>query len=71
MPTTPLKLVVDGMHCGACVRRVTAALQTVPGVEVTSVEVGSAVVTFNPARAKPGEIAAAVDRIGFAARIAE
>jgi hypothetical protein len=28
-----LELSIEGMHCGACVRRVTNALQTVPGVQ--------------------------------------
>ena len=68
---TNLRLAVDGMHCGACVRRVTTALQSVPGVEIASVEIGSALVKFNPALATAKEIAAAIDRIGFAARIAE
>ena len=42
-----LELSIEGMHCGACVRRVTNALQTVPGVQVNSVEVGSAKLEFN------------------------
>jgi copper chaperone len=68
MPNT-LKLAIEGMHCGACVRRVTTALQGVPGVQVGSVEVGSAQLTFNPAETPAEGIAAAVDRIGFTARI--
>ncbi len=64
-----LKLSIEGMHCGACVRRVTTALQAVPGVQVGAVEVGSAKLTFNPEEATAQEIAAAVDGIGFPARI--
>jgi len=64
-----LKLSIEGMHCGACVRRVTTALQAVPGVQVGAVEVGSAKLAFNPEEATAQEIAAAVDGIGFPARI--
>ena len=64
-----LKLSSEGMHCDGCVRRVTAALMRVLGVEVGSVEVGWAEVTFDPGHMNAGEIAAAIDRIGFAARV--
>ncbi len=69
MAQESLRLSIDGMHCGGCVRRVTAALRGVRGVEVDSVEVGSAEMRFDPDRANVEEIASAVDRIGFAARI--
>jgi copper chaperone len=69
--TDALKLSIEGMHCGACVRRVTSALEQVPGVQVGSVEVGSAQVQFAPEQASPEEIAAAVNRIGFPAQIAK
>jgi copper chaperone len=42
-----LNLAIEDMHCGACVRRVTSALQSVEGVTVNSVEVGSAQVAFD------------------------
>jgi copper chaperone CopZ len=45
------------------------ALQSVQGVEVGSMEVGSAEIRFDPDRTNVEEIASAVDRIGFAARI--
>ena len=64
-----LTLSIEGMHCGGCVRRVTAALEGVKGVEVGSVGVGSANMTFDPNRVSAEEIAAAVDRIGFSARV--
>ena len=43
-----LDLSIEGMGCGACVRKATAALQSVPGVSVQRVSVGSATVTFDP-----------------------
>ena len=64
-----MKLSIEGMHCGACVRRVTTALTAVPGVQVESVDVGSAKVGFDPEAAKPEQVAAAVDRIGFKAHV--
>jgi copper chaperone len=64
-----LTLSIEGMHCEACIRRVTAALQGVKGVEVDSVEVGSARTTFDPNQASAEEIAAAVNGIGFSARV--
>ncbi|HWZ52585.1 MAG TPA: heavy-metal-associated domain-containing protein [Granulicella sp.] len=66
-----LQLSIEGMHCGACVRRVTTALAGVAGVEVGSVEVGSAKLAFDPAKASAQEIVTAVTGIGFAARIAQ
>ena len=64
-----LKLSVEGMHCGACVRRVTAALRGVKGVELGTVEVGSAQMILNSDQASVEDVAAVVNRIGFSARI--
>jgi copper chaperone len=64
-----LKLSIEGMHCRACVRRVTTALQAVSGVQVGAVEVGSAKLAFDPEETTAQEIAAAVDGIGFPASI--
>jgi copper chaperone len=33
---------IEGMHCGACVRRVSQALAQTPGLEVKEVQVGAA-----------------------------
>jgi copper chaperone len=64
-----LNLAIEGMHCGACVRRVTGALQSVQGVTVTSVEVGSAKVVFDAEETSAKNITAALDRNGFPARV--
>ncbi len=66
-----LTLSIEGMHCGACVRRATTALSKVAGVELDSVDVGSAKMTFNPEQATAEEIAATLDRIGFVAHVKE
>lgn len=64
-----LKLSIEGMHCEACVRRVTSALSGVEGVRVDSVKVGSAKVEYDPSAATAEAVAGAVDRIGFKAQI--
>lgn len=64
-----IKLSIAGMHCEACVRRVTNALSAVEGVRVGSVEVGSATVAMDPALVSPDQVAAAVNRIGFTAHV--
>jgi len=57
------------MHCEACVRRVTKVLQKVAGVELESVEVGSAQMSFDPKQTSPEDISAAVSGIGFQAHL--
>jgi copper chaperone len=64
-----IRLSIEGMHCEACARRVRNALAAVDEVRVDSVEVGSAQVKFDGAKASTDEITAAVDRIGFTARV--
>ena len=63
-----LNLSIEGMHCAACVRRVTAALSDLDGVRVESVAVGSAKVNFENDRTSLDQIVTAVDRIGFRAK---
>jgi copper chaperone CopZ len=69
-PSVDFSIAIEGMHCGGCVNRVTAALQKVDGVEVRRVEVGSALVTLDPDKATADQVLAAVARIGFPARAA-
>jgi copper chaperone CopZ len=64
--TRELHLEIQGMHCGACVRRVTNALQNINGVEIESVNVGSADVRLNDTVSAP-DVVAAIERIGFQA----
>lgn len=63
-----LKLSIEGMHCVACTRRVTNALNNLEGVRADAVEVGSASVTFDEAKVSPEQILAAVDNVGFNAK---
>lgn len=66
-----ISLQIQGMHCGACVRRVTSALEKVGGVKINSVEVGSARVAIDPQQVRPEQLIEAVNRIGFQATVAE
>jgi len=59
-----ITLSIDGMHCGACVRRVTQALQRVPETEVEEVRIGAARVKSSDADA----VVAALSKAGYAAR---
>jgi copper chaperone CopZ len=56
------------MHCDACVRRVTAALQAVPTVRVRRVEVGSADVEYDSGQTPVEKLVAVLDQAGFPAR---
>jgi copper chaperone len=56
---------IEGMSCGGCVNSLTRVLKTVPGIEPVTVEVGRAVLRFDPALITADAIKAAVDRAGF------
>ena len=62
-----LRLSIDGMSCQHCVRAVTSALQRVPGVRVEHVEIGTAVVDYEPAQATEQAIVDAVSDEGYEA----
>ena len=62
-------LQIDGMHCGACVRRGTQALAAVEGVVVDEVRVGAARLTFNRDPAPVDLAVAALAKAGFTARL--
>jgi copper chaperone len=58
-------LTIGGMSCQHCVRAVREALETVPGVTISRVEIGSAEVSFDPAQSSAEAIAAAVSDAGY------
>ena len=60
-----MTMTISGMHCGGCVTAVRQALQTVPGLHVEAVAVGSAEVTYDAARTNPETIAEAVRQAGY------
>jgi copper chaperone CopZ len=64
-----IKLAIEGMHCGACVRRVTQTLSALNGVQVEEVELGKARITAAETTATDSAIEA-LAKIGFTARAA-
>ena len=65
MPEVNLR--IDGMHCGACILRVTQSLQTIPGAEVEEVRLGAARVKLDPA-ASIRALITGLSKAGFAAQ---
>ena len=59
---------VDGMSCGGCIRRVTGALSTLPGIEVESVAVGLVRVRLDPALTTESRVLEAIQNAGYAPR---
>lgn len=62
-------LQIDGMHCGACVQRVTRALNQVPGTEVNEVRVGAA--RIHADAQAPDAYLTAIRKAGFEAHVVE
>lgn len=58
-----ITLNIEGMHCGACIRRVTQALERTPGTEVVEVRIGAARVKSEDA----GPAIAALAKAGYTA----
>ena len=57
---------IEGMTCGHCVASINRALETVDGVEVEQVRVGTATVAFDPTRASMASISQAIADEGYA-----
>jgi copper chaperone CopZ len=57
---------IENMHCDACIRRVTQALNTLPGTTVETVQLGAARIETD---ATPGQVLAAMQKTGFPAHI--
>lgn len=62
-------LQIDGMHCGACVRRVNQALAATEGLAVKEVRVGSARLESDEQPAPVDRAIAALAKAGYAARL--
>jgi len=61
-----LTLRVDNMHCGACVRRVTQALEKVGGVTVDEVRIGAARIHASEEVAE-ASVVSAIEKAGYPA----
>lgn len=62
------KLKIGGMSCQHCVQAVKKALSGVTGVDSADVEIGSATVRYDGARATQKDLKAAVEKAGFSVK---
>lgn len=66
-----IQLDVQGMHCGGCVKRVTAALQPLPGVSNVDVDLAASRVTIGGAfPLGPDALVVALTAAGYPATVA-
>jgi copper chaperone len=63
-----ITLRIENMHCGACVRRVTQALERIQGVQVGEVRVGAARVQTAD-DVPDGALVSAVEKAGYPALV--
>lgn len=64
-----LDLNVSGMSCGHCVASVRRALESVDGVTIDRVSVGSATVHYDPSTTQPADIMIRVKDAGYDASV--
>ncbi len=62
-------LLIDGMHCGSCIKRVTLALSSVPDVRVEEVRLGAARLNSSGVAARADDTIAALSTAGYTARL--
>jgi Cu+-exporting ATPase len=69
-PAVELNLALEGMTCAACAARIDRALNRIPGAQANvNFATESARVRYDPARASPAAILAAVEASGYQARV--
>jgi len=66
-----LTMTIEGMTCEHCVRAVRGRLERTPGVKVDDVQIGSAVVEYNPATTNVDDIEEAIADEGYTAFVAD
>ena len=60
---------IEGMHCGACIRRVSQALSATDGIEVKEVRVGAARVASDQDPPPVDRAVAALGKAGYPAHL--
>ncbi len=63
------KLQIDGMHCAACIRRVSQALVSAEGVQVKELRLGEARLSTTQEPAPVDLAIAALAKAGYSARL--
>ncbi|MGA2754626.1 MAG: heavy-metal-associated domain-containing protein [Terracidiphilus sp.] len=66
---TEFTLKIDGMHCGACLRRVSQALAATPGVLVKELKMGAVTLSSDEEPAPLGLVIAAIAKAGYTAHL--
>lgn len=59
-----VRIFIDGMTCQHCVKRVTAALESI-GIEEADVEIGEAVISFDESKIDIAKIADVLQQSGY------
>jgi copper chaperone CopZ len=60
---------IEGMSCGHCLNAVNRALQSIPGVEIDSVQIGRADLRYDEQTTTPEALEAAVTEAGYRATV--
>jgi copper chaperone CopZ len=70
---TKVTLQVDGMHCGDCSEKIATALKGLTGVNAAAsdYQTGRTEVAYDAAKADVKAILAAIEKLGFKAKLAE
>jgi copper chaperone len=63
-----VSLTIEGMSCGHCVRAVGQALKSLPGLRIELVDIGSAVVEFDPETVKAEQLRETISEEGYKIR---
>jgi len=69
--TEHVSLTIEGMSCEHCLRAVRGRLERAPGVRMEEVEIGSARIEDDPAKASLDDIEEAIADEGYTAFVAE
>ena len=66
-----IHLTIEGMSCEHCVRAVRGRLERTAGVKVDDVDIGSATIDYDPAKASIDDIEEAIADEGYTAFVAD
>ena len=66
-----LNLTIEGMTCEHCLRAVRGRLEKTAGVKIDDVQIGSAVIDYDPATTNLDDIQEAIADEGYTAFIAD
>lgn len=66
-----IRLEIDGMTCGGCVKSLTRVLEAVPGVDNAKVDLETASASVDGDQLDAKALIGAVEDVGFDARVAD